>query len=324
MKTDVRNGFASALICIGIAGEAIGQGSLTPPSGTPSPSMRTLEQVEPRKPISAVPYTITQPGSYYLTTNLIAAAGGNGITIQSSGVTLDLMGFSIIGYTWLGGIGIVFDGETNTVLSNVTVRNGSVRNYGIGIRCEFVQNSLIEGMNISSNSYHGVDLYGSYGSCLMNKITDCFIFGNGAYGVSLAGYFGQCDGNLIKNCVIGGNGIRPTGTGFGGIGLYGVSGASVGNSIVDCLLCNNVGQTINLYYAKKTRIENNHLTGSGSNGILTVGGSDNLVVRNTCAGFGTNYNIYVNDTYGPIVTDRGALSTTNGAAALSPWANFSR
>ncbi|HXF10126.1 MAG TPA: hypothetical protein VN625_05025, partial [Desulfuromonadaceae bacterium] len=33
------------------------QGSLTPPGG-PAPDMKTLDQVQPRVPISSVPYTI--------------------------------------------------------------------------------------------------------------------------------------------------------------------------------------------------------------------------------------------------------------------------
>lgn len=45
------------------------QGSLTPP-GAPEPTMKTLDQIEARTPISSAPFTIIRPGSYYLTTNL--------------------------------------------------------------------------------------------------------------------------------------------------------------------------------------------------------------------------------------------------------------
>src|SRR5438105_5129643 len=41
---------------------SFGQGSLTPP-GAPAPSMKTLQQVEPRTPISSAPFTITNSGS---------------------------------------------------------------------------------------------------------------------------------------------------------------------------------------------------------------------------------------------------------------------
>lgn len=66
---------------------AFGQGSLIPPA-PPSPTMRTLAQLEVRTPISSAPFTITEAGSYYLTTNLTISAG-NAITIAASGVTLD-------------------------------------------------------------------------------------------------------------------------------------------------------------------------------------------------------------------------------------------
>src|ERR1700722_17008335 len=43
---------------------AFSQGSLTPP-GAPAPTMLTLSQIEPRTPISSLPFNITRPGSYY-------------------------------------------------------------------------------------------------------------------------------------------------------------------------------------------------------------------------------------------------------------------
>src|SRR5437762_3077985 len=72
-----------------------GQGPLTPP-GPPAPLFKTLQQIEPRTPISSAPFTISAPGSYYLTTNL---TGGTGITISANEVNLDLMGFRLVGGT---------------------------------------------------------------------------------------------------------------------------------------------------------------------------------------------------------------------------------
>ena len=45
--------------------------------------------------ISSVPYTITQPGFYFLTGNLTYNGAGNAITVSANNVTLDLMGFSL-------------------------------------------------------------------------------------------------------------------------------------------------------------------------------------------------------------------------------------
>jgi hypothetical protein len=72
---------------------AFPQGSLTPP-GAPGPMMKTLAQIEPRTPISSVPFTISQSGSYYLTNN-VTVNTGDAIIITANGVSLDLNGFTI-------------------------------------------------------------------------------------------------------------------------------------------------------------------------------------------------------------------------------------
>lgn len=87
---------ATGLLLITLNSElsrAFAQGSLTPP-GAPGPTMKTLAQIEPRTPISSAPFTISQPGSYYLTTN-VTVSSGDAITIAIDNVTLDLNGFTI-------------------------------------------------------------------------------------------------------------------------------------------------------------------------------------------------------------------------------------
>ena len=66
-------------ILLAATANVLAQGSLDPPPGPPQPLMKTLNQVEPRIPITNIPYTISLSGSYYLMTNMVATSSGNGI-----------------------------------------------------------------------------------------------------------------------------------------------------------------------------------------------------------------------------------------------------
>lgn len=85
---------------------------LLDPGSAPAASMRTLEEIfvqaeaaedagrsaESRLPITNIPMTITQPGSYYLTTNLTCTGtSSNGISVYADYVTLDLNGYTLTG-----------------------------------------------------------------------------------------------------------------------------------------------------------------------------------------------------------------------------------
>jgi hypothetical protein len=100
---------------------AFAQGSLTPP-GAPAPTMKSLDQIESRTLISALPYNITTSGSYRLASNL--SVNGTGVTISANGVTLDLNGFTISS-TASSATGAAI--TIGSVLSDITIRNGHIR-----------------------------------------------------------------------------------------------------------------------------------------------------------------------------------------------------
>ena len=116
---------------------AFSQGELTP-RGAPTPTMKTLDQVEARIPIDAVhtPGDDTSEfvipagssGSYYLTGNLNVGKE-NGIKVAAVGVTIDLNGFSVQRTANTGGAGIRIE---NTA-SACVVKNGSIRDFEAGI-----------------------------------------------------------------------------------------------------------------------------------------------------------------------------------------------
>jgi parallel beta-helix repeat protein len=109
-----------SIVAVVFAGPAWA-GSLNPP-GPPSPTMKTIADVDPGKPIHAadLPLMISAPGSFYLAENVTAGSGG--ISINASGVTIDLRGFTISS-----------DGITATAgTERITVRNGGLGFVSMG------------------------------------------------------------------------------------------------------------------------------------------------------------------------------------------------
>lgn len=98
---------AALFVGIGFPSGALAQGALTPPGGPPAAGGRTLLQIKPHIPLQGgtVPagggalFNITQPGSYYLTADIVVPPGQTGVRIASDGVVLDLNGFRILGAT---------------------------------------------------------------------------------------------------------------------------------------------------------------------------------------------------------------------------------
>ena len=381
------------------------QGSLAP-GAAPGASMRSLDQLDPRTPISTAGTVISVPGSYYLTTNLTASV--HGIRITTNWVTVDLNGFAIKGDRGSYDYGIYIDGATNNFRYGIRIHNGSIRNFGRGLQVKYAQACRFFNLGISSNEY-GAYFDGSYAKCDGNTISDSAISGNEYYGgIYFDAYAGQCNGNRIVDCVVNDNGqvtfgyhgicfygsvgsrdgnmiARCTVNGNApyGISIYAGDGTGNGNMIIDCSLVGNAargidggaaagqfngnvisrctvsrngsdssgygvylfgnsswgcggnvishstlrdnfGRGIHLEQNYGCRVEGNHLTDNGAEGVYSNNGTNNFIFCNTTRGGSASYSISPNDTWGPIVTAPGVLVTTNGATALSPWANFSR
>lgn len=270
---------AIAQIGLVLASQAWAQGSLAPP-GAPAPTLKTLAQIEPRTPITNAPFTITQPGAYYLATNL--STTGHGVIVRADRVDLDLMGFAVVGDRGSGDYGVWFDGAPDAPLRDVAVRNGILDLFDTGVRAEHVQNSRMGNLLISSNRNYGIHLYAQGGSCIGNAIAGCSLSDTGTYGISLNGSAsGQCNGNSISDCTIGRAGY--------GIWLDGAdSGQCNGNSISGCTIGDTVLQGIYLRGNSSGQCAGNSISGctvhdTGSYGIQLDGASGGRCEGNAVA-----------------------------------------
>jgi parallel beta-helix repeat protein len=241
-------------------------------------------------------------------------------------------------------IGILLQYVSGVVIEHVVAANHSQNGIDLNaFSSGECRNNRIERCSIIGNSVHGVRmLAGGTGRVINNVIADCIISGNGDSGVYLANGTGNRSGNRIVRSTISENlnaGIWFNGTGGGqlegnvvsdctiyGNGNYGIHfNVARGSVIANCVIRRNGTEGIFNESGLGNRIEGNHIsehTSTNSYGLRSAFGDRTLIVRNSADNNTENYLITMNDTYGPIVTDAGALSVTG--AASHAWANFSR
>ena len=220
------------------------------PSAPPGPTMKTLDEVEPRIAVQSLPgdanslYVISEPGSYYLTGNITGEPNKCGITIAANNVTVDLMGFSLIGVPGsLDGICVQYQ-ETDEPLPieevsfNFCIRDGTICNWGgNGIDAYdmflMVEGGVVEGkilvhsnselLNVSANSNGEMGFRGRNCYTHMEDVSFCNNGGNGidayngfltienveasdndANGINAYDMFLQIDGLLARNNTVHG------------------------------------------------------------------------------------------------------------------------
>lgn len=272
---------------------ALAQGSLTPP-GAPAATMKTLDQLEARTPISSLPYTISSSGSYYLTANLNGISNSDGITVTADNVTIDLNGFTIAGnpsYT-----AVVVSGTRK----NVSVINGTIYNWARGgIGAATSTGCLFERLRISNCSAAG--LYAGFHSTIKDcvatanvsgiiasngcNIANCTVSGNSSTGIQSAG------GALIVNCTANSNAFYGILAGFGstvtGCTVVGNSNGGIANifngTVANCTVADNLGTGIAAAYF--STIRNCNVTGNTNHGISL--GNNNVAIDNSCMDNGT-------------------------------------
>jgi len=300
-------GLACSLVTTGLAGE------LEPPAPPGTPTMKPLNELEPRRPIYAemLPLTITDAGSSWYLAESITTTGG-GILVDADNVTIDLMGYALEGGN---GVGIRYNDSGIPRPENNTVRNGTVRGwsaqgillgfhstvfqvralYNSGSGIEVSDYSHVVNSTVSYNSLHGI--VAGYASI----VRDCVATHNTQNGI-----WGFVD-VLIVNCVADNNyrnGFRVDHA------CRLLQSSAVSNSLA-------VGHD---YAGIRVTGNNNRIDGNtiitNENG-LALEGNHNVVVQNSAHENSTdNYRIAPGTT-GNLI---GEIVTTMTGAG--PWVNF--
>jgi parallel beta-helix repeat protein len=272
----------------------LAQGALTPP-GAPAPMMKTLQQIEPRFPISVIPTNLTVPGSYYVTTNLTGLANASGITMSTSNITVDLNGFSLTGAAGSQ------DGIVASSAANIVVRNGTVRNWGGYGLSAFVNNARVEHVNVLQNGTNGLRV--GAGSVVLN----CEAFGNGGAGIQ------ALNDSSVIGCTSNDNGRE----GYLGSGVFldcvavqnGSSGFLGGGSFGRCKASEN-GRTVTgngFGLSSASVITASVADRNAGSGISAA--NDNCIIKDCTAVGNTNSGILVS---GTSATIKDCTAESNG------------
>ena len=254
-------------------------------------------------PISQLPFTITQSGSYILTQNL---TGSNGITIQANNVSIDLNFSSLTGSPGNTASGITISGSR----TGVTIYNGYVQGWGedgisaatansfVGLNLQLLNNGgdgLVCGNECTlsqchalSNGLDGLDVGNQ------SRVSDCTTGNNLDTGI-------ECDSRChIQHCVTSANGDQ---------GLF--TGA-------ECIIT-EVNAYQNIHYGIRTGNHNqvNHCLASfnGFSGFYLSNASmaqNNLAKLNTQHGFEAGQDVVMKQNTADSNTGNGFFSSFNG------------
>jgi len=133
---------------------------------------------------NGLPITITEPGSYQLTSNISSnSTTTDVIQINSDNVTLDLNGFSIIGPRTCTGEntslvctqpGMTAHGITANGRKNIKVKNGMVKGFdtGVSLTSSASRGNVVENIQSSENEFGMSVINGMVNNCVANRNLD--------------------------------------------------------------------------------------------------------------------------------------------------------
>jgi parallel beta-helix repeat protein len=236
-------------VCAVVASGALA-GELTPPPGPVSPTMKPLDEIEPRIAVNSLltgvdsVHVIDQSGSYYLTANILGQAGKHCVQIESDNVTLDLNGFA------LEGVAGSEHGVNALSVEGLTIRNGTISGFQMrGIEASTTKSSVFDSLIVRDNSDKGI------AAGFDSVVRDCISTGNGSDGIFTN------TGSLIQSCIANAN----SGDGFD---------ISVGCSVIDCVADDNSGS--GYFIIQHVNVDRCIARGNGQHGLVSGAGTSVL------------------------------------------------
>jgi len=206
--------------------------------------------------------TISAPGTYILTTNILNSGATKCIEITSSNVIFDGAGYTVDGIDTQSTYG-VYVYNSSTTLNNVSVKNLRVTDWWDGITFQNAQNGSISNNTASSNANDGILIDSSSNNTLTNNTANS----NSDSGIFLQS---SSNNNIITNNTANSN-------------------SRSGIRLVDSSDYNNISNnTANLntyegiyFYSSNNNTLTNNTANSNSYGIYLETSSSNTLTSNT-------------------------------------------
>lgn len=284
---------------------AFSQGSLTPP-GAPGPTMKRLDEVEPRTNLQGSPapagvdttnanyqFVINQPGSYYLSGN-VGVTKTNGILINAEGVTLDLNGFQIARSSGSGGDGI----QISVQAHRCSLGNGSVKGFAVGI------NGINGNSGARGSKLRELDVSGCTSTAIMGGpgavLEGCRVHDNtGTNGISCGT---ACN---LTNCTASNNTVT-----------FAIA-AGVGGALSNCTVSNNTA-SYGIYADAGSSITHCNAVGNVGTDVFSTGiGTSTGCTITASTSYGNYSNSATLSSYTGVGFDVGSGNTIQGCTAAN-------
>ena len=270
----------------------------TPAVGQGSPA---VIRTDPRTPITTLPFTINECGSFFLTDCLAGVSGMDGITIAADDVTIDLNGFTLTGVS-----GSLHGINAPAAVNNVTIMNGSVAHWGgNGLELSQATDVKLVGVTASSNGVGMVVNRAELDSCTVTQnfsginatssvLRRCLSSGNIASGFDLT------DSQLIDSTLDGSGSQR-------GVFIHGGQ-----CRIQNCDLSFTNGVVVWVHDGSHHSIDGNRILGAAGQSIYIFAATHSVIVRNQIE------SVIRNDG-GPT---NNVAPTEAAGTSVNPWANL--